>query len=112
MKDLSISGNSPFISNEADLIIQQIDMLFDTLDGEVLGEDYGCNFYDFLWDLTASPDDISNYTLSVIYANVNLFSWSIRVETNILKGSENDIILVTIKLSNSGTTLEKTYKVE
>lgn len=112
MKDLSISGNDIFISNESDLIIQQIDLLFDTNENEVFGETYGCNFYDFLWDLTVSASDITNYTLSMIYANVNLFGWTVDAETNILHGTENDIILVTIKISNSGTTIEKTYKVE
>lgn len=112
MKDFSLDSNKIFVASEAELIVQQIDMLFDTNENEVLGEDYGSNFYDFLWDLTASASDITQYTKSVIYAHVNLFGWKLDVETNILDATENDIILITIKLSNYGTTFEKTYKVE
>ena len=112
MKDFVLEGNTVLISDEVELIIQQIDMLFDTLEDEVFGEDYGSNFYDLLWDMKMSNSDVTNYTKSLIYANVKLFGWKLDVDTQFLQGTQNDIILITIKLSNYGTAFEKTYKVD
>ena len=111
MKDFSISDNNAVESNEASLILQQIDVLFDTLDGEVLGENYGTNFYNFLWDLTISGEDISDYVKSKIASSVNLFGWDIDVKTDLLKGTQNDIILITITLSDGYSEVEKSYKI-
>ena len=112
MKDFSLDSNSVVLSDERELLLQQIDLLFDTSENEVLGEDFGSNFYKFLWDLTASPSDITEYTKSIISANINLLGWDLDVETNILEGTKNDIILVTIKITKYDTQIEKTYKVD
>lgn len=112
MKDFCIDEIKPFVSDERELILQQIDILFDTQKGDILGEEWGTKFEDFLWDLNMSASDVSSYTEDVIRANVNLFGWSVSVETNILQGSQNDIILITIKLSDSMSQFEKTYKVD
>ena len=112
MKDLCIAQGPNFLTDERDLIIQQIDMLFDTLPNEVLGENYGTNFYQFLWDMNCSNQEISEYTKQVIKNNVNLFGWSCDVETTILEGTKNDILLITVKLSTDFDSFEKTYKVD
>lgn len=112
MKDFCLTDNHVFLVEECDLLVQQIDMLFDTTPNEVLGEEYGTNFYDFLWDLSATANDVTEYTKSVIYKNVNLMDWSLEVETNLLQGTQNDIILITIHLSKYNYEFEKTYKVD
>jgi hypothetical protein len=112
MKDFCLDNNQVFVSDERDLIVQQIDMLFDTTIDEVLGERYGSHFYDFLWDLNATASDISEYTKSIIAGHVVLFGWSVDVDTQLLQGTQNDIILITVKLTKYDETIEKTYKVD
>lgn len=112
MKDFNLSSDSIFINDEKELIIQQIDMLFDTIPTEVLGEyEYGADFYQFLWDLKSSNRDISEYTYRLITNNVKLFGWNLSVDTKILEGTENDIILIIIELKKDFDTFEKTYRV-
>lgn len=112
MKDFCLDDRDVFVVDERDVLLQQIDMLFDTTPDEVLGEEYGTHFYDFLWDMTVSANDISEYTKSVIYRHVNLMGWKLDVETNLFQGTQNDIILITIKLSKYDTIIEKTYRVD
>lgn len=112
MKDFCVEKNKVFLNDEVDLILQQIDLLFDTHENEVLGENTGSNFEDFLWDLTVSAEDISRYTEDLIMTNVNLMGWNIDVHTDLMLGTQNDIILITIKIYNNVASFEKTYTVE
>lgn len=113
MKDLCITDTGIFASDECDLILQQIEILFDTKREDVFGEKYGTRFSDFLWDMQVSANEISEYTKMVIQNNVQLFNWSVSVETNIMQGTQNDIILITITLSNNfGDEREKTFRLQ
>jgi hypothetical protein len=112
MKDFCLEKNSVFLNDEADLILQQIDLLFDTHENEVLGENIGSKFEDFLWDMTVSAEEISSYTENLIMGNVNLMGWSVDVHTDLMLGTQNDIILITIKIYNEFTSFEKTYTIE
>lgn len=111
MKDFCLTEDNVLLIDEKDLLIQQIDMLFDTNEHEVYGEIYGVRFFDFIWDLSISANEISQYTEQVIKKYINLFDWNLKVETNILQGTQNDIILINIKLYKYDTIIEKTYKV-
>lgn len=111
MKDFCLSEESVLATDEKTLILQQLDILFDTQKNEVYGEDYGSNFFDFLWDLSITDNDISSYTEQIIRKYIALNDWQFEVETNILQGTQNDIILVTIKLFNYDDLIEKTYKI-
>lgn len=112
MKDFCLDKTKVFLNDEVDLIIQQIDILFDTHENEVYGEDTGSKFEDFLWDMSVSADDISKYTEDLILSNVNLMGWKIDVHTDLMLGTQNDIILITIKIYNDYASFEKTYTVE
>ena len=113
MRDFCISDNKVTLADEASLIIQQIDMLFDTSHGEVLGEYmYGSDFRQFLWDLKASATDISNYTSSKIAANIDMLGWSYDVSTSLMEGVNNDIILITVSMRKGVESYSKTYKVQ
>ena len=88
---------SPIKYDEVDLIIQQVDMLFDTSRGEVLGDiSYGTNYSDFLYNLQISNE---------------LFGYTYDVKVDILMGSENDIILVKISFQNENDYFDKSYKI-
>ena len=100
------------VNDEVSIIWQQIDMLFDTLLDEVLGENYGSDFHQFLWDMEIGDSEITDYTKNLIESNVTLFGRNVDVETKFLEGTQNDIILITIKIYNQYSSTEKTYKVE
>lgn len=112
MKDFCIDLSAVTLSDEIDLLVQQIDMLFDTNPTEVFAEDYGSEFYNILWDLRLSNQDISDYAESVIYGYINLMGWTLNVETELLQGTQNDIILIKIQLSKYEEVFEKIYKIE
>lgn len=112
MKDFCLSNNKVFVSDELESIIQQIDMLFDTTEHEVYGENYGANFYNLLWDMSISASDVSEYTESVIYGNIKLNGWTVHVSTDIIQGTINDIFLVKVELSKYNDKFEKIYRVE
>lgn len=112
MKDFCLDLRAITISDERDLLVQQIDMLFDTNPTEVFGEEYGSEFYNLLWDLKLSNNDISEYTKSVIYGNINLMGWTLDVQTDFLQGTKNDIMLVSVRLSKYDEIFEKIYKIE
>jgi hypothetical protein len=110
MRDFSLDENSIFVDDDLDLILQQIDILFDTHIGEVLGEFYGSDFEKYLWDLNISAADISEYVEDIITTYINLFDYTLSVDTQCFQGTQNDIILITISLKNESQSIEKTYK--
>lgn len=112
IKDFCLEGDSTTIKDEYASLIQQIDLLFDTKENEVFGEEYGSNFEQFLWDMRASASEISDYTESIIFGSVQLMGWDLKVNTDLMQGTINDIILITIKLSKYNTSFEKIYKIE
>lgn len=112
MKDFCLDKNSAFVTSDIENILQQIDILFDTTPDEVYGENAGSEFYEFLWDMTKTAEDISSYTRSQILSNINLFDCDLEVDTKFLEGTENDIILITIKLTDFNRSVEKTYRID
>ena len=64
MIDFDLNG-APTLNNDISLVLQQIDILFDTIPTEVLGdEDYGTKYHRFLYDLNISNDYIKHTVLS------------------------------------------------
>ena len=52
MIDFNLNKGKAILNNDVDLILQQIDMLFDTTPNEVLGfEDYGTKYDYYLYNL-------------------------------------------------------------
>lgn len=113
--DFSLDEDKKIISSDRfDFILQEISILFDTNPGEVLGDNtFGSNFEEFIWNLKISNTQISEYVKSIIM-NQTLTGWyfDIDVDTNILYGTEHDIILVTISIRDPeyDVTQKITYK--
>lgn len=111
MIDLCVNKSNVILEHDVDLVLQQIDILFDTQVDEVFGEaDYGSYFDQFLWDLSISNTYIEQYTDNLIRGSVNLLGYNVRSEVKIYQGTENDIILITIHLTRDAEDYEKTYK--
>lgn len=112
MIDINLDGGAPTINNEIDLIIQQIDMLFDTAYREVHGAPgYGTRYEDFLYNLNISNAAIE-YQIQCDLNSLQLFGFVPSVEVSIYEGTLNDIILCKVTLTRNDQVCEKTYKIQ
>lgn len=112
MIDFNSSTSSPVLEFEGDLVLQQIDMLFDTKKGDVLGEyNYGTDFERFLWNLQISNSTISRYVENVVRSSVDLLGFELEVNTTILYGTSDDIILIQVGIRKYGYKLDRTYRI-
>lgn len=113
MIDFCTTNDEVQLTDDLDLIIQQIDMLFSTTPMDVIGcPNYGCAFDKFIWDLSYPTSEIKRYTENLISENVYLFGNTFDVNVSILHGETNDIILIEINLYVDGHQYQKIYKVE
>ena len=110
MVDFSINTDNVILTGDVDLVLQQLDLLFDTNTNEVFAEDYGTWYEEFLYDLNISNNYISEYTKNMIETHVNLMGFAVNVNTQICAGTEHDIILVTVELKRDYNQYSKTYK--
>lgn len=112
MIDFCNTEDALFLEHDIDLVIQEIDMLFDTMRGEVLGNYlYGSEFYKFLYDLNASDSYIENYVTTLINTHCNLHGFKLDVKVTTHMGTENDIILIRINLKKNGDIWQKIYNI-
>ena len=86
MIDFNLNPGKMVQSNDIDLILQQIDILFDTIPGETFGDvDFGSQYDDYLYRLNLSAEDIKSNVLSDINS-INLFGFIPTVEVYLLQG--------------------------
>lgn len=110
MTDLNLFDDSPLINDDRDMIVQQVDMLFDTNKREVFGApEYGSQYDEFLFNTQLSNDAIE-YRIMSDLAQLELFGFVPECSVNIMEGTLNDIILVTIGLHRNSEYYEKTYR--
>lgn len=111
MIDFCNTEDAPLLTHDIDLVIQEIDMLFDTADGEVLGDEiYGSDFESLLWDINASDAYIESYVMGQI-SKINLHGFGATVKVSTHEGTLNDIILIRVSLSKNGEVWEKIYNI-
>ena len=111
MIDFSLNERVATINNDIDLIKQQIDILFDTNKMEVFGDrNFGTNYEDFLYDLSL-PAETIQYQIESDLNTLQLFGYKPTVKVDLYQGTENDIILVRITLTNNNDTYEMTIKI-
>jgi hypothetical protein len=111
MIDFNIEHGYPTLNNDVDLILQQIEILFDTTPGEVLGSvDFGTRYSDFLYNLQLSNEDIKNI-ISRDLQSLELFGFTYKIDVDIFIGSENDIVLVKIEFDRDDYKFDKTIKI-
>jgi hypothetical protein len=110
MIDFSLTGG-PILNNDIALVLQQIDILFDTIPTEVLGyEDFGTKYHKFLFDLNISNEAIK-YTVLSDLQSLDLLGFEPEVEVHLLQGTEHDIALVEIDLYRDEEHYQKVYKI-
>lgn len=107
LSDINLDdSNGVIITDRIEFLLQEINILFDTSKGEVLGdEEFGTDFEQFIWDLSASNQDISSYVVSSIYNHTTTGSnFNITADTSISYGTESDIIIVKISIQDPMST--------
>jgi hypothetical protein len=111
MIDFNLQSGAPVKNDKVDLILQQIEMLFDTTPGEVLGDIYyGTKYSEFLYNLQMSNDDIMRTILSDL-STIETFDYTYDVMVDIFQGTMNDIILVRIVFKNDDDTFVFPFKI-
>ena len=104
-------SGTPTTNLEVDLLIQQIDLLFDTTPTEVLGDEYFGTKYDYyLYDVKLSAENLKQIVKSDI-SGLNLMGWTFDVEVYLLQGTEQDIAVIQITFMKGTETVQKTYKI-
>ena len=113
MIDFCVTEDDVLFEQDIDLVVQQIDILLDTKPRDVLGEpNYGCDYYRFLYETNIGANGIAGYIENHIRNSVDLLSFNLQVKCSLHKGTENDIILVYIKLiAPEGYFYQKTYNI-
>lgn len=109
--DFNINEGKSLITNDVELLLQQIDILFDTTPREVLGSvDFGSEYDRYLYDLKVSEGSLeSKITSDLMSLDLQGFSPSVKVY--LLQGSERDIALIDIELTKDYSTYRKIYKI-
>ncbi len=111
MIDFNLSEGSPINSRDIDLIIQQIDLLFDTNARDVLNdEEFGTQYDKYLYNLQINGEGLRQMALSDILS-LDLFGFEPSVEVYLLQGSEQDIAIIDITLTRDDEKYKKTYKI-
>lgn len=84
MLDLSLTNNI-FTESNIEEAIQELDILFNTLPTELIGDtDYGSNFLQFLWSLTPMEDTMTRYIYDRI-AGYTIYAASLKKQINVEK---------------------------
>lgn len=111
MVDFSLNTDNVVAGSDADIILQEIDILFETHPKDVLGqEEFGTRYDKFLYDLQISTDAIQQTVLQDI-SDLELFGYRPDVKVYLLEGILNDILLISITLTRGGETYQKIYKI-
>lgn len=111
MIDFNLAEGAPTKNNDIELIMQQIDMLFDTYPGEVFGDEtYGTKYDHYLYKLNASPISLQSLVTRDLNS-LELFGFKPKVEVLMFQGTERDIILINIELKRDFETYNKSYKI-
>ena len=105
------STGTATINTEVDLLIQQIDLLFDTTPTEVLGDDtFGTKYDSYLYDTRLSASNLKSIVESDL-SQINFMGWDYEVEVHLLQGTEQDIAVIQISFKKGTELVQKTYKI-
>lgn len=111
MMDFNLNEGSPIKSNDVDLIIQQVDLLFGTVSREVLDDEtFGTQYDKYLYNLQINGDGLKQMVLSDINS-LQLFGFTPTVNVYLLQGTEQDIALIEIILERYNESYKKIYKI-
>lgn len=116
MIDFNISHNltdDVTISNDLLLVLQQIELLFDTNKNTVLGDNnFGTNYDRYLYKLNMSSTDLENHIFNDIKNNIDLRGFDIQISVSIVEGTVRDIAIIDITLIGDFENYNTTYVIK
>lgn len=111
MIDFNLNIGDPIAFKDIDIVLQQIDLLFDTTVKDVLGDEHFGSQYDkYLYELNISNDGLRQKVMYDL-SKLDLQGFSPSVEVYFLEGSERDIAMIDITLSKDYENYNRTYKI-
>lgn len=111
MVDFNLNEGEPLITDDIDCIIQQIDILFDTTQGDLLGDiTYGTDYSYLLYDLKMSAEGLKDHMMSDLN-QLDLLGFEPEVSVYLMQGTERDIALIQVDLRRYSEKYTKTYKI-
>lgn len=112
MIDFCSTLDAVVLDQDVDLIIQQIEMLFDTRCGHVLGAyEFGTRFDTYLFNPNIGNRMVEDEVKRYIDENVELFGWETTVNVEFLMGTQHDIMIIRVTFSKESELYTKIYKV-
>ena len=114
MIDFNISHdvNKVVLGSPVDILLQQVDLLFDTDKYAVLGDpDFGSNYDRYLYTLGFSNASLEAKIMSDLY-KLDLMGFTPSVEVQLFDGTERDIALIDITFTGSYEKHNKTYVIK
>lgn len=115
MIDFNISNklsDDIVVSNDLILILQQIDLLFNTEPGDVLGDTiFGTNYDKYLYTLGISNAALESKIMNDL-SNLQLFGFTPSVSVTLVEGTVRDIAFIDITLSGEYEEYNKTYVIK
>ena len=114
MIDLALN-NKVLVTDVMDAAVQELDILFNTTPTELLGyTSYGTNWYQFLWILNPSLEDIKNYVVEKLATTYFVSQMEHTVSVSLADDSSypdsSFIVSVSLKDNSTGKTRTKQYK--
>lgn len=110
MIDFSIDTEDTVKWTDRDMLLQQIDLLFDTTPTEVLGqESFGTRYDRFLYNLSITNEGVRQQVLADL-SKINLLGFTPEVEVLLTEGTEHDIAIIKISLSRNEEKYNRVYK--
>lgn len=104
--------NEPIQNDDLSLVLQQIDILFDTKPREVFGDErFGTNYDKFLFDLNLSNEALKQMVTSDL-RKLDLLGFEPEINVHLLQGTEHDIALVEITLTRDEEYYQQIYKID
>ena len=115
MLDFSLSNtytDDAVISNDLMYVSQQIDLLFDTETGSILGDEYfGSNYDKYLYTLDFGNGDLEEKIKSDIM-RLDLCGINPQIIVRLLEGTERDIAIIEIIIDEHYPNLNKTFVIK
>ena len=115
MIDFNVSNklsDELIISNDLMLVLQQIDLLFNTDVNDVLGDDsFGTNYDRYLYTLGMSNAALENKIMYDLN-KLQLFGFKPSVNVSIVEGTQRDIAFIDITLTGDYEEYNKTYVIK
>ena len=110
MIDLALDGRV-FIDNKLDAAVQELDLLFNTEQTELIGDpQFGCDFEQFLWQITPSVDALKKYIYNKISGTIYLSKFNVSIDVDIINGEYRHIYQVKINIYDDNNSVIRNYE--